>query len=130
MAELHVFSGHISLDSTLPMSHADALAHKAESVQGSVLVNRDLNELVDKLDINGAAEFKREVALHGHIPMRDCTSWRHEGRRDLPASAFRGEVTVCIRCEMAKAAHLAKRQHKDASKPTSWRKAFQMKRAP
>ena len=95
---------------------------------GSHKVNCDLNDQLDRYDPDGAAEFKREVALHGHIPMRDCTSWRHEGRRDLPASAFRGDVTVCIRCEMAKAAHLAKRQHKDVQPKKSWRKQFQLQK--
>ena len=121
---LWVFSSHISLESTLPMSHADAIAHKADSVQGCVEINRDLNELIPKMDISGDAEFKREVALHGHIPTRDCLSWRHEGRRDLPASAFRGEETVCLRCRMAEDAKLAKRQ----APPQKWLKRFRLQK--
>lgn len=123
-AELHIFRDGVGLDSTLPMTHADALMHKSDSVQGSFEVHRDLNELIPKLDMWGAQEYAREVALHGHLITRECSSWRHVGRRDLPAEAFRGEETVCLRCRMAEEAKLAMR----APKPEKWLKRFRLQK--
>lgn len=127
--ELYIWSGHISIGSTLPLTPADAAAHKATSVQGSVLCQRDLDELVDQLDITGESEYRRAMRGFGaHAePFQVCECPIHEGRRDLPERAFRSGDNYCLRCRMRIEGGMIKRPGVKA-KHGKFMKAFRPRR--
>lgn len=124
---LYVYSRHISIGSTLPISPQEAAANKAICVVGSVEVQRDLDELVDAIDPLGEAEYRREMRGFGaHAePTRECECWRHEGRRDLPERVFRSSADPwCIGCRM-KAEALTQQKRTPRAK---WHKAFRLQK--
>lgn len=94
---------NIGLGSSVPLSHADAIAHRAISVQGCVYFSRDLIDLKHKIDPLGEWEYRQEMRWHSGFAesLRECEDRQHRGRRDLPEGAFRSAVdTICLACQM------------------------------